>query len=103
MMGPICFKSLLLICVIAALLPFFYCIPIGDSAIEVQGKAYEWIDAPQDATSRIYIVSVVKYYDMIQELENLIENVNKDITVVPLKDASIKIGEEKDFQYYSSH
>ena len=74
-------------------------IPIGDSFIGVKGKVYEWIDAPEDATSKIYIVSVDTQEEYIQELESLIENINEDMTVVPIKDASVKIGEEKDFQY----
>jgi hypothetical protein len=65
----------------------------------VQGKVFERINAPIDTTSKIYIVSLVKYNDMIQELESLVENINKDITIIPIKDASIKIGKEKDFQY----
>lgn len=76
-------------------------IPIGDSGISVEGKIYKWIDAPEDATSKMYIVSVVTYMDMMQELESLIENINKDMMIVPLKDASIEIGEEKDFHYSS--
>ena len=97
-MKTVWLKFVLLIWIIAALIPVIHCIPIGDSAIYVQGKVYEWIDAPENATSRIYIVSVIKYYDAIQELEKLIENINKDMTVVPVKDASIKIGEEKEFR-----
>ena len=95
-------RIILLFIVIFAFSMLFSCqcpIPIGDSGICVQGKVYEWIDAPQDATGKIYILSVEKYDDLTTELEKIIDNINNEIMVIPIKDASIKIGEEKDFKY----
>ncbi|MBN2074577.1 MAG: hypothetical protein JW762_03410 [Dehalococcoidales bacterium] len=95
-------KKITIVIVVLTLSTLISCqcsIPIGDSGIHVEGKVYKWIDAPEDATSKIYIVSVATYNDILQELESLIENINKDMTIVPFKDVSIKIGEEKDFQY----
>ena len=96
-MGKIIIAVFLLTC--SVLLSCECPIPIGDSGIFVKGKVYEWINAPEDATSKIFIVSPGTYDDMIHELEILAENIKNDMTVIPVKDASIKIGEERDFKY----
>ena len=31
------------------------CIPFGDLYLEFKGRVYEWINAPEDATSKVYI------------------------------------------------
>ena len=35
---------------------------------------------------------------MINELENMINNITNEVTVIPINNASVKIGDEKDFK-----
>jgi hypothetical protein len=81
---------------------------LGDKGYVVSGRAYEWKDAPHDATSKIYLV----YYDTRGNIENTLEhvlaaNIN-DINIVPVEDASILFGpkswvEDKGWGYFESH
>lgn len=72
------------------LLQIASCIPFADRYIEVMGTVYEWTNAPEDATSVIYISS----YD---KLEKIINDIIQDMEVVPITEANIQIGEKKDF------
>ncbi len=64
----------------------------ADGSLEVRGTAYEWIDAPAGATSKIYIENSVPESDVEQTLKEMQEIVTSDISTVPLGDVKIAIG-----------
>jgi hypothetical protein len=83
-------------------------LPCGcaEGVMEIKGMAYEWIDAPSVATSRIYIENSVLESDVEPTLKEMQENIASDISTVPLGDVKIAIGikeviEKLGEKYYS--
>ena len=61
--------------------------------IRLEGKVYEWVNAPENASSEIYIETTS--FPIIG-ITNMIEGLNKDITKVPLGDVVIQVREKKE-------
>ena len=64
-----------------------------DGGLSVTGVAFEWTNAPPDATSKIYITNVKTGEDVEQALKDILDNIPKGITKVPLENAEITIAE----------
>jgi len=86
---------------LAALLVSVFCvIPCSciDRSLSVKGVAYEWIDAPSDATSRIYVENINLGRDVEPTLEKMLEDIASDISIVPLRGVKIAIGSKSSIE-----
>ena len=90
-------RSFIIVTSVALLLLVFCVIPCGcaDGTLGIKGIAYEWIDAPADATSKIYIEDVVLGREVEPTLERMRENIDSDISTIPLGGAIIAVGPKK--------
>jgi hypothetical protein len=73
------------------------CFP-SDGTLGIEGMTYEWIDAPDGATSRIYLESVTFGGDMESTLERMQDNITSDISIAPLKGVNIAIGPKRSIE-----
>ena len=97
MMGYIAKGQRLILMSLSAMLLLFLltssaCLCIPDGSLEVNGKTYEWIDAPAGAASKIYIEYVFTDSDVEPTLKKMQENIASDISKVPLNGVEIAIG-----------
>jgi hypothetical protein len=67
------------------------CFP-SDGFLGIKGRVYEWINAPAEATSKIYIEEVGKASEIEPTLEKMQENIAGDISILPGGYARIDIG-----------
>lgn len=73
------------------------CVSFGDGEIDIVGKAYEWVNAPKNSKSIIYIenASRLVYADNSTKAEptltRLIENIPENMKVLPLHNVDIRI------------
>ena len=71
-----------------------------DGGLDVTGIAFEWINAPPNATSQIYITNVKSGEDIKQTLNNTLDNIPKEITKLPLENVNITIALTKNPDSY---
>jgi len=69
-----------------------------DSYVGVKGVAFEWVDAPADATSRIYITSVANETDLDPALVKALATLPGTITKAPLQNVNIAAGDSSNIQ-----
>ena len=61
----------------------------GDGYIQVYGKVYEWINAPADATSKIYIGSKQKSEKFYSR--SIMDEIPTEISKMPLEGANVMV------------
>jgi len=71
-----------------------------DGGLSVTGVAFEWTNAPPDATSQIYTTNVKSGEDIKQTLNNTLDNMPKEITKLPLENVIITIAQTKNPDTY---
>jgi len=68
-----------------------------DGLIDFEGKAFEWVDAPEGAQGMVFISKAIRKldddgnYDTEQSLQTLIDSIPKEIKVVPLGAVKITV------------
>jgi hypothetical protein len=68
---------------------------IGDGVVSIKGVAFEWINAPPNATSQIYITNGKSDENIEQTLKNTLDNIPKGITKLPLENVEITVANPK--------
>lgn len=63
--------------------------------IRLEGKVFEWVNAPENASSKIDIETTS--YPIIG-ITNMIDRLSKDIAKAPLEDAVVKVEEKKEME-----
>lgn len=63
-----------------------------DNFIDLKGIAYEWLDAPANATSKIYIRYPIYDEEIEPTLKKMVEDATDNISVEPLSGVQVAIG-----------
>ena len=72
---------------------------LWDGFFILEGKCYEWVDAPAGATSKIYINKVVPE-NRETNLENMLTNIIGDMNMEPIQDVEIHVGGKKSIENF---
>ena len=85
-------KSFTIIVLIAATLFMLVLVTGCEDFVRLEGRVYEWLNAPENASSKIYIETTS--FPIIG-IANMVEELNIDITKVALEDAVVRLVEKK--------
>jgi hypothetical protein len=70
----------------------------GDGVLGVNGSVNEWVDPPQDALSKLYIVSDNDIDKSNAELKKILDDASSGKSITPLAGATMVLGLKKDVE-----
>jgi hypothetical protein len=74
---------------------FFTSCVIGDGAIGVEGRTYEWVNAPENAVSQYYYKNDDPLItSTVQAIEIMTSNLPPDMTLIPMANVTISVDEK---------